>query len=83
MSARDKPAGQDSNAVRGSVSPSKKSSGTLKFFTIDEVTEMLSVSARTVRRWIDRGELVAHHFGAAVRISDADLRAFLALRREG
>ena len=55
----------------------------IKFFTIDEVAEMLSVSTRTVRRWIDRGELVAHRFGAAVRISEADLRAFLALRRDG
>ena len=47
----------------------------IKFFTIDEVAEMLSVSTRTVRRWIDRGDLVAHRFSAAVRISEADLRA--------
>ena len=55
----------------------------IKFFTIDEVAESLRVSTRTVRRWIDRGDLVAHHFGVAVRISDTDLRAFLALRRDG
>jgi excisionase family DNA binding protein len=55
----------------------------IKFFTIAEVAEKLSVSTRTVRRWIERGELVAHHFGAAVRISDADLRAFSALHRDG
>jgi excisionase family DNA binding protein len=55
----------------------------LKFFTIPEVAESLSVCTRTVRRWIDNGELVAHRLGAAVRISESDLRAFLALHRDG
>jgi excisionase family DNA binding protein len=55
-----------------------------RFFSIAYVAEALSVSDRTVRRWIDRGELVAHRFGGGlVRISDPDLRAFLAIRREG
>jgi len=45
------------------------------------VAEVLSVSDRTVRRWIDRGELVAHRFGRNVRIAETDLKAFLALRR--
>jgi hypothetical protein len=49
MSTRDKLAGQDSNAVRASVSPRKKSFGTLKFFTINDVAEVLSLSAD--RRW--------------------------------
>jgi len=52
-----------------------------KFFSIAYVAEVLSVSDRTVRRWIDRGELVAHRFGRNVRIAETDLKAFLALRR--
>ena len=41
----------------------------------------LGVSTRTVRRWIKRGDLVAHHFGTAVRIAEADLKAFIARHR--
>ena len=36
----------------------------------------MEVSIRTVRRWIKSGELVAHHFGTAVRIAESDLKAF-------
>jgi excisionase family DNA binding protein len=53
-----------------------------KFFSIAYVAEALSVSARTVRRWIDRGELVAHRLGRVVRIAESDLKAFLAVRRD-
>jgi excisionase family DNA binding protein len=55
----------------------------IKFFTITEVAERLHVSARTVRRWIVAGDLVVHRVGSVVRISERDLQAFLALRREG
>jgi excisionase family DNA binding protein len=49
--------------------------------TMDAVAERTGVSVRTVRRWIEHGELVAHRLGRAVRISEADLVTFLALRR--
>jgi excisionase family DNA binding protein len=39
----------------------------VQFLTTRELTHRLNVSERTVRRWIERGELVAHRFGAAVR----------------
>jgi len=55
---------------------------TMIFCTIKRVAEHLGVSTRTVRRWIERGELVAHRFGSAVRIADRDLLAFLAVHRE-
>jgi excisionase family DNA binding protein len=55
----------------------------IHFFTITETAEMLRVCTRTVRRWIDRGELIAHRFGNAVRIAEPDLRAFLAVHRHG
>jgi excisionase family DNA binding protein len=54
-----------------------------RFFTIANVAESLSVSTRTVRRWLDAGELIAHRFNGVLRISDADLHAFLARHREG
>jgi excisionase family DNA binding protein len=55
----------------------------IKFFTITEVAERLHVNARTVRRWIVAGDLVVHRVGNVVRVSEADLRTFLALHRDG
>jgi excisionase family DNA binding protein len=55
----------------------------VQFFTLAETAGMLRVCTRTVRRWIAAGTLVAHRFGNAVRIAEPDLRAFLALHREG
>jgi excisionase family DNA binding protein len=55
----------------------------IKFFTIAEVAERLHVATRTVRRWIKADDLVVHRVGGVVRIAESDLRAFLALHREG
>lgn len=55
--------------------------GPIQFFTVAEVADTVEVSVRTVRRWIKSGELVAHHFGTAVRIAESDLKAFLAQHR--
>jgi excisionase family DNA binding protein len=49
-----------------------------KLHTMDETAELLCVSKRTVQRLIDSGALQAHYLGRAVRISDADIAAFLA-----
>jgi len=64
------------------IAPSRAHRNDIKFYTVGEVAEMLHVAARTVRRWIDGGELVVHRFHRAVRIAESDLRAFLAVRRE-
>jgi excisionase family DNA binding protein len=55
----------------------------IRFFTIAEVAERLCVSTRTVRRWIEAGDPVAHRISGVIRIAEGDLRAFLALHREG
>jgi excisionase family DNA binding protein len=55
----------------------------LNFLTIVEVADRVHVSTRTVRRWTDAGDLVVHRIGSVVRISEGDLRSFLALHREG
>jgi excisionase family DNA binding protein len=54
-----------------------------RHYTINAVAETLDVSTRTVRRWIANGTLTAHRLGGVLRISEADLRAFLAEHREG
>ena len=55
----------------------------INFFTIGEVGERLRVATRTVRRWIENGDLIVHRIGGVVRIAESDLSAFLALHREG
>ena len=50
-------------------------------FTIAELAKRLSVSTKTVRRWIESGELRHHRLGGAIRISDEDAATFMATRR--
>jgi excisionase family DNA binding protein len=54
-----------------------------KLFTIDETADLFNASPRTVRRLIEAGALPVHRIGGIVRIAESDLRAFLALHREG
>jgi excisionase family DNA binding protein len=61
--------------------PADRGRGEIRFFSVAAVAAFLGVSVRTVRRWIKRGDLVAHHFGAAVRIAERDLNAFIVRRR--
>ena len=60
----------------------ERAGGPPRYYTIKAVAESLDVSTRTVRRWIANGALAAHRFGGALRISEADLKAFLAEHRE-
>jgi excisionase family DNA binding protein len=53
-----------------------------RFLTIEEVAERLGVSTRTVRRWIQSGQLVAHRVRQVVRIAPADFDAFLRQHRD-
>jgi excisionase family DNA binding protein len=52
------------------------------FFTVNYVADLLEVSPRTVRRWIERKQLIAHYFGKALRIAGSDLKAFIAAHRD-
>ena len=84
MSSRTQPGGSDMEAAAfGHVRRRRHRDGHIEFSTITEVAERLHVAPRTVRRWIVAGDLVVHRVGGVVRVSEGDLRAFLALHREG
>ena len=59
-----------------------KSTNSISFHSIQSIAEMLEVSVKTVRRWIDRDELPAHKLGNQWRVSSPDLEVFLKLRRK-
>ena len=53
------------------------------FLTVDQVAARLGVSVKTIRRWVQNGDLAHHRFGRQVRISPTDLRSFTEARRQG
>ncbi len=52
------------------------------FYSVTETAKLLKVSPRTVRRWIENGDLTAHRFGRQIRITDADLVTLIQRSRE-
>ena len=56
--------------------------GKIKFYTIEQIADGVEASTRSVRRWIEEELLVAHRVNGLVRISEADLVAFLAAHRD-
>ena len=53
-----------------------------KLLSIGDVADILQVSDKTIRRWIERGELPIHRLGRQIRISADDLATFVRARRE-
>lgn len=49
-----------------------------EFLTITEVAEKLRVSDRTVRNWIEKGNIEAYRFGLAYRIPEESFNKFVA-----
>ena len=56
--------------------------GRARMWTVKRAAEELDVNERTLWRAIDRGELVVHRFGRAVRIADDDFRRYVASKRQ-
>jgi len=52
-----------------------------RLLTIPEVADYLKISTKTVRRWIDRGDLHAYRVGRQLRIAEEDLSACPSYRR--
>lgn len=52
-----------------------------RLLALKDVAQMLQVSVKTVRRWIEQGELRIHTLGRQLRVSEEDLSAFINKRR--
>lgn len=48
-----------------------------KMYTVSDIAEMLTVSDRTVRNFIENGELIAYRFGREYKVKETDLKAFI------
>lgn len=66
--SRDEPPGTDQPPSSAMLTPK-------------QAAVFLQVSTRTIFRWIDTGELVAHRLGRQLRISRADFETFVKARR--
>lgn len=55
----------------------------IRLLTIGEAAEYLSVSERSIKRLIARGDLPCIRVGNALRFAFADLEAFIARNRSG
>ncbi|WGJ14155.1 helix-turn-helix domain-containing protein [Methylocapsa sp. D3K7] len=49
-----------------------------KYYTVEEVADILNVSPRTVRRWVRTKVLKSYKFGVARRIASSGLQALIA-----
>ena len=52
-----------------------------QMYSVEEIASQLNISQKTVRRWVDAGQLHIHRLGRQIRITQEDLSAFLAIRR--
>ena len=76
-------AGVGATAIRGEKSmssPSRQSGRAARFLSIREVAAYCAVSEKTVRRWIDRRQLLAHQLGRQWRIAPEEIERFLLTR---
>jgi excisionase family DNA binding protein len=48
-----------------------------RILAVADVAHRLDVSTKTVRRWIEQGDLRVHRLGRQLRISEEDLSAFI------
>jgi excisionase family DNA binding protein len=63
--------------------PVRKRTASEQLKTVRSVAELLLVSDRTVRRWINDKKLKAHSIGGAIRLGSADLIVFIQHARKG
>ena len=54
----------------------------VQLLSISAVAKRLDVSIRTVRRLIDDKSIAIHRIGRQIRVSEADLAAYVQSRRE-
>ena len=73
---------RDTAPKRRAAPPRPTTACRLRLLTVNEVAELLQVSSKTVRRWIERQELHTHRLGRQLRVAEEDLAAFLGQRRK-
>ncbi len=79
------PASQERDATprRRATPPQPVTAARLpRLLAVNEVAQLLQVSTKTVRRWIERRELRTHRLGRQLRVAEEDLAAFLGQRRK-
>lgn len=52
-----------------------------QWLSTDEAAKRIGVTARTLYRFIDAGELVAYRFGRVIRLQPDDVEVFIKARR--
>jgi excisionase family DNA binding protein len=52
------------------------------FYSVDFVARKLGVAPKSIRRWIEVGDLRCHKFHGVLRISGEDLKAFIGTHRK-
>ena len=64
------------------TTPTPGTSPLPSFYSVSETAKLLKVNPKTVRRWIENGDLTVHRFGRQIRITDSDLVTFIRQHRE-
>lgn len=64
-------------AREGTVVALRKTDMPERVYTIDQVADWLGFNRKTVKIWIERGELVASKLGQQYRIRESDLFDFM------
>ena len=55
----------------------------MEFYTMKQISEMLSVHINTVQKWISSGKLAHYKIGQSVRVDKDDLDSFLSEYKKG
>ncbi len=64
------------------TTPTPDTSPLPSFYSVTETAKLLKVNPKTVRRWIENGDLTVHRFGRQIRITEPDLVAFIRQHRD-
>jgi len=51
--------------------------------SVKQAADIVGISTKTIRRWIDAKKLPFHRLGRQIRIAEDDLLAFLGKNRHG
>ncbi len=58
------------------TTPTPGTSPLPELYSVAETAKLLKVNPKTVRRWIENGDLTVHRFGRQIRITEHDIVSF-------